>query len=70
MEASRNGFNWFPVVIATIFSLLAGLGLGIVIRNNWEHLGQSISIIYGIAASVFFAIALIIFMYASSVLKK
>jgi ABC-type Mn2+/Zn2+ transport system permease subunit len=70
MEASRNDLSWGSVIISLIFAVLGGLGLGIVIKNSWEHLGQAVSAVYGIVASIFFAIALIIFMYVSSVVKK
>lgn len=70
MQATRNDLKWGSVIISLIFCILGGLGLGIVIKNNWEHLGQAVSAVYGIVASVFFAIALIIFMYVSSIAKK
>lgn len=70
MQTARNDLKWGAVIISIIFCLLGGLGLGIVIKNNWEHLGQTISAVYGIVASVFFAVALIIFMYVTSIVKK
>lgn len=70
MQESRNDLKWGSVIVSIILCLLGGLGLGIVIKNNWEHLGQTISSVYGIVASVFFAVALIIFMYVSSLVKK
>lgn len=71
MEAiQRNDLNWFSVIIAAIFCLLAGLGVGLVIKEIGSSLGQAISVLYGITASIFFAIAIVIYMYVYSTIRK
>ncbi len=66
----RKDLNWFSVVIATIFCILAGLGVGLVIKEIGYSVGQPISVLYSIVASIFFAIAIVIYMYVYSTIKK
>jgi uncharacterized membrane protein len=66
----RNDLNWFTVIIVALFCLLAGLGVGLVVKDIGHSHGQVMSALYGIVASIFFAVAVIIYMYASSKTKK
>ncbi len=69
VEAKTNDLNWAAIILAAILCAIAGLGVGIVIRDVLYEHGQAISAIYGIVSGVFIAVAIVIFMFALSALK-
>lgn len=70
VEAKTNSLNWASIISAALLCVIAGLGVGIVIKDVLHGHGQAISALYGIVSGIFTAAAIVIFLFAWSLLKQ